>query len=230
MKTALLVISTGDKYAQYIDPLLQSAEKFLFPHDPILWTSSPAYHTNWQLRRYPGLGYPGETLHRYHRFLEQHNLLSEYDFLIYTDVDMRFVAPIKEEEIISNGITATEHPGYVGLNGTPEKNPASAAYCPVLRNYFCGGFNAGTTESFLKMSETIAAAVDEDTKNGIKAVWNDESHLNRYLYDNPPAKILSPSYCYPESEYKASGYYGAIWRSCGRTDITPKLLALDKVK
>jgi histo-blood group ABO system transferase len=30
-------------------------------------------------------------------------------------------------------------------------------------------------------------------------VWHDESHFNRYMIDNPPTKILTPSYCYGES-------------------------------
>lgn len=230
MKTALLVIATGEKYCRYIDPLLDSARRYLFPHDSILWTDSPNSHSvNWKIPK-ASLGYPRETLYRYHTFLESRDILEHYDFLMYCDVDMRFVSRVTEGEIFSDSITATEHPGYVGMNGTPERNPESAAYCPIVRNYFCGGFNGGTTETFLKMSEMIAAAVDLDTRNGIKAIWNDESHLNRYLYDNPPARILSPSFCYPESEYnRPGGYYSAIWRSAGRDKIEPKLLALDKV-
>jgi hypothetical protein len=230
MKTALLVIATGEKYHQYIKPLLESADKFFVPYQPIIFTDSPEVYDGFNLFL-KDQGYPRTTLYRYHTFLGMIDYLQSFSHIYYTDVDMRFVAPVTEEDIWTDGIIATEHPGYVNLNGTPEKNPASTAYCPILRNYFCGGFNGGTTEAFLNMSETIAAAVDQDTRNGIKAVWNDESHLNRYLYDNPPARVLSPSFCYPESEYRRpGGYYSAIWRAAGRQNIEPKLIALDKVK
>ncbi|CAK7304450.1 Histo-blood group ABO system transferase [Vulpes lagopus] len=33
-----------------------------------------------------------------------------------------------------------------------------------------------------------------DQANGLKAVWHDESHLNRYLLDHKPTKVLSPEY------------------------------------
>jgi histo-blood group ABO system transferase len=174
-------------------------------------------------------GFPLTTLHRYHTFLEHRRVLECYDQVFYTDCDMLFVAPVGEE-IFSDGVVVTEHPGYVNLNGTPEKRPESTAYCPVVRNYVCGGFNGGETGAFLKMAETIAANVDEDARRGITAIWHDESHLNFYVQNNPPTKILDPSYCYPESEYRMAGmgYYGAVWRQAGRDNIVPKLLALDK--
>ncbi len=230
MNVALLVIATGERYHQYIDPLLTSARSYFVPHEPILWSD------RWEYGKYPrfdkkNAGFPNTTLYRYNTFLEQRRTLECYDYVYYVDVDMRFVAPVKEEDIISDGITAVLHPGYLGLNGTPEKNPESAAYCPVVRNYFCGGFIGGRTDAFLKMSETIAAAVDSDTGKGIRAVWNDESHSNRYLYDNPPSKILGPEFCYPESEYTHPGsYYSAIWRMANRQVGQAKLLALDKVR
>jgi hypothetical protein len=231
MKTALLVIATGERYHQYINPLLLSARTYFVPHMPIVW-SDRRYDIPELPRFYKeNEGFPLTTLHRYHTFLEQRRTLECYDYLYYVDVDMEFVAPVTEDEIFADGIVATEHPGYLGLNGTPEKNPESSAYCPIVRNYVCGGFNGGTTEAFLKMAENIVAGIDQDTKKGIKAVWNDESFLNRYIFENPPAKLLTPSYCFPESEYRQpGGYYSAIWAAAGRTGIVPKLLALDKVK
>ena len=229
MKTALLVIATGEKYRPYINPFIKSAREYLFHHDVILWSDSSEYHPVKRQIYTPAKGYPIETLYRYHTFCQEGRLLSEYDFLLYSDVDMRFVAPVEIGDVFSLGITATEHPGYVGLNGTPEKRPESTAYCPVVRNYFCGGFNGGLATDFLQMCQVLEKNIGLDNLNNIKAVWNDESHLNRYLYDNPPARILSPSFCYPESEYRnPGGYYSAIWQAAGRGKIEPKLLALDK--
>jgi len=64
--------------------------------------------------------------------------------------------------------------------------------------YYAGGFNGGTTESFLEMSKTIKERINKDLEKNIIAIWHDESQMNRYFIDNPP-KVLSPSYCYPES-------------------------------
>lgn len=111
---------------------------------------------------------------------------------------MRFVAQVTEDEIFSQGITATEHPGYVGERGTPETNPKSTAFVPYVRTYFCGGFNGGSVKAFLATAQLIRMRIEIDKQNGITAVWHDESHLNRYLFDNPPAKILSPAFCYPD--------------------------------
>jgi hypothetical protein len=37
-----------------------------------------------------------------------------------------------------------------------------------------------------------------DERNGITAVWHDESMLNRYFVDHHPTVILSASFCYPQ--------------------------------
>jgi hypothetical protein len=230
MKTALLLIATGDRYERYIQPLLDSAKKYFVEHMPFLWTDRERRFTEMQFRL-EDQGFPYTTLHRYHTFCSYAMALSQYEQLFYCDIDMKFVAPIQEEEIFSSGITATEHPGYVGSRGTPEMNPYSAAYLPKIRTYFCGGFNGGESAAFLRMTYTIRKAIDVDEPNGIRAIWNDESYLNRYLYDHPPARVLSPSFCYPQSEYevgKGNGFYGQIWKRAGRTDMVPKLIALDK--
>jgi histo-blood group ABO system transferase len=221
IKTALLLIATGEKYWKYIDPLLASAETYLFPHEAILWTDSPyAHKVRARFSKQP-LGFPGETLHRYHTFLEQRDLLASYDFLMYCDIDMLFVRLCDAASIVSDGITATLHPGYVGTPGTPDRNPGSTAYIPVgIQNkYFCGGFNGGTAESFLRMANYIKIRIDQDTQNGVMAIWHDESHLNHYLYHNPPARILGPEYCYPE---------GCDGRYAGNSIGPPKLIALTK--
>jgi histo-blood group ABO system transferase len=90
----------------------------------------------------------------------------------------------------------------MGDRGTPETNPKSLA-CVFPHEsmvYFAGGFNGGTSYEYLIMSEKLEKNIETDYSNDIIAIWHDESHLNRYLIDNPPTKVLSPSYCYEETK------------------------------
>jgi hypothetical protein len=238
MKTGLLLIATGPMYMDYIRPLLVSAQRHFVEHTPILWTDSQIKFTEQQFHL-QDLGYPNATLHRYDIFYAHAGLLTQFDQLFYCDIDMLFVGDVEEKEIFSQGITATLHPGFarerwdtktgdfVSTRGTPERNPGSTAFISRYANnkYFCGGFNGGDARSYLKMADTIRQNIYKDKLIfgfDFSAVWHDESHLNNYLYHNPPARILTPSFCYPE-DY--DGGYG--W---GASEYEPKLLALNKRK
>jgi hypothetical protein len=225
-KTALLLIATGERYWKFANDFIESAKKFFIPHDVILFTDATRdFDVAYQIKC-PSMVYPDATLLRYHLFTAEKELLKWYENIFYSDVDMRFVASVIEEEVLSDGITATQHPGYVGTPGTPETQPESLAYVgEPLRNYFCGGFNGGKSNAYLTMAENIKNSIDQDKEKGIIAVWFDESHLNRYLFFNPPAKILSPAFCYPDVR---NDFYRDIWRHAGLGEITPKLLALEK--
>jgi histo-blood group ABO system transferase len=225
MSIALLVIATGPIYLEYARNMLKSAKEYFPAHDVILFTDVETeirstgiinYHSEYS-------GFPMSTLMRYHLFLKAEVDLLKYDHVFYVDADMKFVAPIHPEEILSDGITATLHPGYVGKVGTPERRPESRAYIPInaTNKYFCGGFNGGATGHFLWMAGHIKTHIDEDLANGITAVWHDESHLNAFLYYNcPPARVLTPSFCWPEG---CQGKYDSWTES-----YEPKLVALTK--
>jgi histo-blood group ABO system transferase len=223
MSTALVVIATGEVYRRHAKNLIASAKQFFVPHDVVLFTDALHEFADVPIKfQREHLGYPRATLTRYHAMCEAKEILAKYDHVFYSDADMLFVSPVAESDIFSSGITATAHPGYHvrDQHGSPEKNPHSTAYLPVIRTYFCGGFNGGTSAAFLQMAETIKRNVDIDDANKILAVWHDESHLNRYLYDNPPARILTPAFCYPEGY--GGGYGWATYK------YKPVLLALEK--
>ena len=246
MKVALLCIATGQRYWEFARTMSVSARQFFPEHDFLLWTDGPQsiFFDGGQTFNTPALGYPNQTLRRYHIFLEQKEfLLANYDQVFYVDADMQFVAPVGD--IFSDGITATLHPGYFqhpkrgirrkaapgqtlepGLTyighaaGYSEINPESTAYLLDNEFYYCGGFQGGSTQAYLRAAETISANIDADLRKGIVAIWHDESHWNRYLNDNPPAKVLSPSYCFPE------GYDGGYGWSAQA--YPPVLVATDK--
>ena len=204
MKVGLLIISTN-KYIQFLQPLIFSADEFFIKDKDVTYfiftdkeieveTNRKIVKINTEHREWPWM-----TLGRYKIFTENSEELSKMDYLYYCDVDMRFVSTVGEE--IIGDLVATKHPGYFGRRGTPEENPLSTACVSQheYMEYFAGGFNGGTSLEYLKMANVISKNIDKDYSNNIIAIWHDESHMNRYFIDNKPTKILSPSYCYGES-------------------------------
>jgi len=221
---ALILISTGDRYWQYIQPMIDSAKYFFPKHEVVLFTDS---EKNFGVKTFKkqAQGFPNETLLRYHTILTQKDYLSAFDYIFYVDVDMLFVNDVCSCDLLGDGLTATLHPGFAHGQTPPlETNPLSTAYISNVSHYFCGGFNGGKSSEFLKLAETCKTRIDADLSKGIIARWHDESHLNKYLAEHPPSKILSPSFCYPETNVK---YYEALW---GGPRYKPVLLALTKNK
>ncbi len=223
--TALLLIATGKGYHQYVDQMVESAKKFFVPHDAVLWSDGKFWgHVEHFFLKRP-FGHPKETLYRYHTFLSQKELLLQYKQLFYVDIDATFVSPIAPEDIFSEGITATTHAGFLGESGTPETNPRSTAFMPnPPAVYFAGGFVGGKSEAFLGMAEEISKNVDVDSRNGLIAMWWDESHMNKYLYDHPPARILDPGFCYPDRD---RDYCRGKWKLKGYDDFVERIRLID---
>lgn len=183
------------------------------------------------------IAWPAPTLMRYHLFLSQEKL-KDYDYIFYMDADMRIVSKVSDE-ILGEGLTAAPHPGYaVSPKFIPpyEPNPQSEAYIPRLGRlqdidgkkrfipfYAAGGFQGGTSEAFLKAMEQMKERIDNDFDRNYTAIWNDESHWNKYLYEyKGVTTFLDPSYVYPDSLIKE--YYIPLW---GR-DYEPKIITLTK--
>lgn len=214
----MLVIATN-KYIRFVEPLWASAKKhFMRGHElsMFVFTDRPEVPAGTTRIEQEHMPWPDPTLKRYHIFSKNEAHLASMDYLFYSDADMRFVDAVGDEAL--GDLVATIHPGFYNKprhDWSYERRPESAAYMAPHEgvHYFAGGFNGGRTANFLKMASTIKQRVDEDASKGLVAVWHDESHLNKYLSQNPPTIALSPSYCYPES-----------WN----IPFTRRLLALDK--
>lgn len=219
MNIGLLLIATN-KYDTYIGPLLESANQYFLKGHVVtyfIFTDTSRDLTKEYIfeptREYNIVQFykehepwPLPTLNRYHTFISQEEILRKQDYLFYADIDMLFLDDI-EDEVLSDRV-ATIHPGFPLGATSVESNEKSTAYIPHGTNeyYFAGGFNGGTSSEFLKMSTTIANNIDIDALGNIIAIWHDESHINRYLLDNEPTKILHPGYCYPDPESEFPQY------------------------
>ena len=218
MKIGLLIIATN-KYIRFLQPLITSADKFFVKNEDVTYFIFT--NQNFEIKSNRNIikinvdhrEWPWMTLGRYKIFSNNAEGLSKMNYLYYCDADMRFVGDVGNE-IISERV-ATQHPGYYGTRGTPEINPLSLAcvFPNEKMQYFVGGFNGGSSHEYLKMSKHISNNIDTDYSKNLIAIWHDESHMNRYFIDNPPTKILDPSYCYGESM---------------NIPFKQKLLALDK--
>jgi len=194
MSVALLLLATGQRYRNYVDQFLNSAAEHFIPHDVILWTDGIVPHDRPVAQAFhkEPLGTPHETLYRYKTFLGKRELLESYDYLFYSDVDMRFLKDVEYSEVLTDGLVGCLHPRFAGKEGIPERDPKSTAYIPegAGNRYFCGGFQGGETGAFLQAMNTMSANIDIDEERGITASMHDESHWNKYLLYHPPAIAL----------------------------------------
>ena len=154
-------------------------------------------------------------------FIKEKDFILQHDYCFYFDADMRVDNPVGDQ--VLSDLLGTQHP-YQSFNSIEtmsyDRNPKSLAYVPVGegKNYYAGGFNGGSTKCFIEMSEVIADRVNKDLQNDVVALWHDESHMNRYMIDNPPTLSLTPSYCFAEE------FYGTNYPH------EPKIIALKRNK
>lgn len=228
-KIALIFICLNAQYWPFLGDVISDAKKhFLKNHevDFFTWSDMPE-DTNYGATVFPTepIQWPYPTLMRYHLFLQQEEILSTYDHIYYLDVDMRIVDTVGDE-ILSEGLMMAEHPMYsLRKEYIPpyEPNPNSSAYIPrygviITENgqprfkplYAAGGFQGGKADEFIKAMKAMKATVDKDFTNNYVAIWNDESHWNKYLSQYTGKVVaLSPSYVYPDS--LINEYYVKIW-------------------
>ena len=225
MKICILTIATN-KYLQFVEKLYEDISEKFCPGAEInclLFTDHEIEECgdNVRVHYIDHEPWPMPTLKRYNYFVKEKDFILEHDYCFYFDADMRIDGLVKAEEVCGD-LVATRH-GYQSLMDPAtqsfDRNPNSLACVPPEEKtvtYYAGGFNGGKTESFMEMAEVIANNVNKDLENDIVALWHDESHMNRYLINNPPALELTPTYCYAEE------FYGTDY------PYEPKIIALKK--
>lgn len=212
-------LDSREKVQESVEFLRNTPNIKVFPTEPVIW--------------------PYPTLMRYHLFLQQEEILKDYDYIFYLDADMRVVGTVGDE-ILGEGITMAEHPMYaLRREYIPpyEPNPKSTAYISrfgcILTDeqnvqrfkplYAAGGFQGGTAKEFIPAMKQMRDNIDKDFNNNYIAIWNDESHWNKWLSEFPGhITVLSPSYVYPDSLIEE--YYVKAWG----TNHEPKIVTLTK--
>jgi len=243
-RIGLLCICLNPHYWEFAHEMLTGVRMFFLKDhqtDIFLWSDMPEGTVKGEgITVFPTepIEWPLPTLLRYNLFLQQEEKLQDYDYLFYIDVDMRIVDWIGDE-ILGEGLTAAQHPMYAlrhNLYPPYEPNPASTAYIPLpgkateladgkklfQQYYYAGGFQGGRTKDFIEAMKVMRKRIETDFNKNYIARWNDESHWNRFLYENPPAVVLSPSYIYPDS--LIAEYYVKVW---GR-NYSPKIITITK--
>lgn len=228
MKVNLLIVCTG-KYVQFLQALVKSADKFFLRGCEVTYCifsdQTPDVETKrkYKVFKVEHKPFPFPTLHRFHFFKQHENKLPQCDHFFYVDVDALFVDFVSSDVLGER--VAVQHCGYVGERGTYETRPESMAYVAPNEGlrYYGGGLWCFSSSEFRRLTNWARMAIDIDSKNGIVPVWHDESVLNRWLVDNPPTNVLSPSYHYPEN----NPHIYSKWAAKG-VSYKPVALMLDK--
>lgn len=209
MKIAVITIATG-KYDIFVDGLIKSCDKYFLPgidRKYFVFTDSDKVESKENVIKVEQrkLGWPFDTMLRFHMFNSIKETLEEFDYVFFMNSNLKIVSTVGSfilETPEECGIIVTLHPGFYleHKNRYPlERNPRSSFYIPYGEEkfYFQGCFNGGKTQEFLEMSETLASLIDADLENNIIPLWHDESALNWYLIQKNP-KILDPTFSYPD--------------------------------
>jgi hypothetical protein len=210
VKIAILYVCTG-KYIRFWKEFYRSAEQhfmtgaqqrqyFVFTDQDFPEQDLPQVTKIEQAN----LGWPDNTLKRYHMFQQVEEQLARFDYLYFFNANCVFKQDVGVEFLpeSSDQLVVVRHPGQVNnpVDRVPyERNPRSRAAIPVGEGkyYVCGGVNGGSTAAFLGLIRSVRQAVDADYRDGIVAEWHDESHLNRYILDHPHC-VKHAGYCYPQ--------------------------------
>lgn len=202
-------ICTG-KYHIFWDEFYRSAEKYFCPGNPkqyFVFTDAemPDMPSNVKVISQERLGWPDDTLKRFHIFQKAYPYLSGVDYLFFFNANMSFRNKVRPAEILPTdmqGLVGVIHPYYYeGPSNAPlETNPASTAFVQLeqVKHYLQGCLNGGTKAAYMEMADTLKQRVDEDEAAGLMAIWHDESQLNRYMAEKGGYKFLDPGFAKPE--------------------------------
>jgi hypothetical protein len=208
MNITIFTICTG-KYNIFFESFYNSCEKnFLTSYNKkyfVFTDSEIISRENIVKVNQNKLGWPFDTMMRFHMFNRIEDEIKNSDFTFFFNVNLNFLEEIGNEvlpSIENNYLVGVNHPGYFNtdINFVPfERNKNSQFYIPLGQGsfYFQGCFIGGRTREFMEMSNDLERLINVDLSNNIIPIWHDESAMNWYYSKKSPLAI-DPNYAWPE--------------------------------
>ena len=214
MKVSILTIATG-KYISFIPRLIESCEEnFLRGVDKeyYIFTDCEDHdllsRDNLFFVKQEKLGWPYDTMMRFHMFLGIEKLIKKSDYCFFMNANLEILEAV-EEEILPKleNFVAVKHPGFFTLDKSYmpfESNANSNFFVPMKKRemYYQGCFNGGKTKDWLKLCRLLSKKIDSDLNKGIVPIWHDESAINWYFNSLKKPLELEPVYSLPEQIYR----------------------------
>lgn len=206
MNVAILSINIGT-YTVFFKDFYETAEKYYLPEDKkeyfVFTDVNNIDHEeadNVHLIYQENMGWPLNTMKRFHMFMGIADRLKQFDYIFYINANMYFTYPwyrsfINPEKdlIVYEGGPLHNKP----IETLPfEKNPKSNAYIAPedYHKYVRGGFIGGKVDAFMRMSQELDELTEEDLRNNIVAVVHDESFINMYVTGRTDVQCLGWQY------------------------------------
>ena len=211
-KIAILYIALG-RYGVFWKDFYRSCEKYFLSDCKktyFLWTDNKKIdfekNKNVVKINQKKLGWPYDTMMRFDLFLQKETELKNFDYIFFFNANMIFKKEVGKEILPdddNDGLVVGLHPWF--RNSRPDeftydRNPDSTSCIPFGEGkvYVQGCLNGGTAAAYLELCRICKNNIDQDLKNGVIALWHDESHLNKYILNKNPL-IMPHTYLYPEN-------------------------------
>ncbi|XP_047428396.1 globoside alpha-1,3-N-acetylgalactosaminyltransferase 1-like isoform X2 [Mugil cephalus] len=211
---AVTVFAVG-KYIRFLKDFLETAEKYFFVGYKVhvyVYTDQPndvpkvkmGPNRQVTVRLVPNAKRWQEITSRRLNLIEmliEEKLRGNTDYIFCLDVDCKFHGPWGPESL--GELFGAIHPGYYQDDRKDfpyERRPISRAYlAPGVGDFYYGAaVFGGSLDEVVRLAQVCSQNFDADTRDGIEAAWQEESHLNKYFWVNKPTKVLSPEYLWQD--------------------------------
>ncbi|XP_067264845.1 globoside alpha-1,3-N-acetylgalactosaminyltransferase 1-like [Chanodichthys erythropterus] len=137
--------------------------------------------------------------------LIESQLVNEADYVFSLDVDTKFYGRWGVETL--GRLVGALHPWFYSSSReqfTYERRPESQAFIPYSEGdyYYIGAAIGGLVKDVYQLAKTCREQLEIDASKSIEALWQEESHLNKYFLYNKPSKVLSSEYLWDDKRSK----------------------------